>query len=241
MITRYKRILVKVSGEAFSGEDGFGIEPAPLQRLAEELKSAVGLGIQVAVVVGAGNLFRGSVISREGIDKTTADYMGMVATLINGLALQSRLERIGVSTRLQTALEMRQVAEPYIRRRAIRHLEKKRVVIFAGGTGSPYFTTDTAAALRAIEIGAQVILKGTKVDGVYSSDPKKVLDARKYQNLSYDSVLKKKLGIMDTAAIALCRENNIPVIVFDLFCTGNLKKILSGKTIGTRISQNARI
>jgi len=236
MDTKYKRVVVKVSGEAFSGEDEFGIEPNPLRRLAEELKSAVGLGTQIAAVVGAGNLFRGSVVSKEGIDKTTADYMGMVATVINSLALQSILERMGISTRLQTALEMRQLAEPYIRRRAIRHLEKGRLVIFAGGTGSPYFTTDTAAALRAIEIGAQLILKGTKVDGVYSSDPKKVKDARRYQRLSFGSVLQKNLKIMDATAIALCRENKIPIIVFNFFRRGNLKKILTGASIGTLIS-----
>ncbi|MFH0796247.1 MAG: UMP kinase [Candidatus Omnitrophota bacterium] len=236
MGTKYKRVVVKVSGEAFSGEDEFGIEPGPLRSLAEELKSAVSLGTQIAAVVGAGNLFRGSVVSKEGIDKTTADYMGMVATVINSLALQSILERMGISTRLQTALEMRQLAEPYIRRRAIRHLEKGRLVIFAGGTGSPYFTTDTAAALRAIEIGAQLILKGTKVDGVYSSDPKKVKDARKYRRLSFDSVLQKNLKIMDATAIALCRENKIPIIVFNFFRRGNLKKILTGASLGTLIS-----
>ncbi len=227
---------MKVSGEAFSGEDAFGIEPKPLQRLGEELKSAVSHGVQLAVVVGAGNLFRGTVVSKDGIDKTTADYMGMVATVINGLALQSIMERLGVSTRLQTALEMRQLAEPYIRRRAIRHLEKGRLVIFAGGTGSPYFTTDTAAALRAIEIRAQIILKGTKVDGVYSADPKKVKEARRYQHLSFEDVLKKDLNIMDATAIALCRENKLPIIVFDLFRKGNLKKVLEGANIGTLIS-----
>ena len=236
MKNKYQRVLVKVSGEAFSGEDAFGIEPGPLQKLAEELKSATGQGTQVAVVVGAGNLFRGAVVSKEGIDKTTADYMGMVATIINGLALQSIMERLGVSTRLQTALEMKQLAEPYIRRRAIRHLEKGRLVIFAGGTGSPYFTTDTAAALRAIEIRAQVILKGTKVDGVYSADPKKEKKARRYQHLSFGEVLKNDLNIMDATAIALCRENKIPIIVFDLFQKGNLKKILEGVGIGTLIS-----
>jgi len=236
MKNKYQRILVKVSGEAFSGEDAFGIEPKPLRKLAEELKSAIGRGTQMAVVVGAGNLFRGAVVSKEGIDKTTADYMGMVATVINGLALQSIMERLGVSTRLQTALEMRQLAEPYIRRRAIRHLEKGRLVIFAGGTGSPYFTTDTAAALRAIEIRAQIILKGTKVDGVYSADPKKVKTASRYQRLSFGEVLKNNLNIMDATAITLCRENKIPIIVFDLFQKGNLKKVLDGADIGTLIS-----
>ena len=236
MKNKYQRILVKISGEAFSGEDAFGIEPEPLKKLGEELKSAIGQGVQMAVVVGAGNLFRGSVVSKEGIDKTTADYMGMVATVINGLALQSIMERLGVSTRLQTALEMRQLAEPYIRRRAIRHLEKGRLVIFAGGTGSPYFTTDTAAALRAIEIRAQIILKGTKVDGVYSADPKKVKTAKRYQRLSFGEVLKNDLNIMDATAISLCRENKIPIIVFDLFRKGNLKKVLEGAEIGTLIS-----
>ncbi len=228
--------MVKVSGEAFSGEDGFGIEPEPLKRLVGELRSAAELDIQIAVVIGAGNLFRGAVVSREGIDKTTADYMGMVATVINGLALQSALEKQGVETRLQTALEMRQLAEPYIRRRAIRHLEKGRLVIFAGGTGSPYFTTDTAAALRAIEIGAQLILKGTKVDGVYSADPKRIRDARRYQRLTFDTVLQKNLAIMDATAIALCRENTIPVVVFNLFGKGNLRQILAGGKLGTIIS-----
>jgi len=229
-------VVVKVSGEAFSGEDGFGIEPEPLKRLVGELRSAAELDIQIAVVIGAGNLFRGAVVSREGIDKTTADYMGMVATVINGLALQSALEKQGVETRLQTALEMRQLAEPYIRRRAIRHLEKGRLVIFAGGTGSPYFTTDTAAALRAIEIGAQLILKGTKVDGVYSADPKRIRDARRYQRLTFDTVLQKNLAIMDATAIALCRENTIPVVVFNLFGKGNLRQILAGGKLGTIIS-----
>jgi len=177
------------------------------------------------------------VVSKEGIDKTTADYMGMLATVINGLALQSLLEKMGVSTRLQTALEMRQLAEPYIRRRAIRHLEKGRLVIFAGGTGSPYFTTDTAAALRAIEIEAEVILKGTKVDGVYTADPKKVKEVKKYQRLTFNEVLKKNLGIMDATAVALCRENRIPIIVFNLFKKGNLSKVLSGGDIGTIIGE----
>ncbi|HNQ34610.1 MAG TPA: UMP kinase [bacterium] len=236
MAKKYRRVVVKVSGEAFSGEDGFGIEPEPLKRLVGELRSAAELDIQIAVVIGAGNLFRGAVVSREGIDKTTADYMGMVATVINGLALQSALEKQGVETRLQTALEMRQLAEPYIRRRAIRHLEKGRLVIFAGGTGSPYFTTDTAAALRAIEIGAQLILKGTKVDGVYSADPKRIRDARRYQRLTFDTVLQKNLAIMDATAIALCRENTIPVVVFNLFGKGNLRQILAGGKLGTIIS-----
>jgi uridylate kinase len=204
-----------------------------LNKLVTELKSAWELGLQIAVVVGAGNLFRGSVVSRNGIDKTTADYMGMTATVINGLALQSALERRGVVTRLQTALEMRQLAEPYIRRRAIRHLEKKRLVILAGGTGSPSFTTDTAAALRAAEIDADIILKGTKVDGIYSADPKKDKNAVRYKKLTFNQVLRKDLKVMDTTAIALCRENRIPVVVFDLFNPGNLKRILQGEMIGT--------
>ncbi len=236
MEKKFKRVVIKVSGEAFSGEDAFGIEPKPLRQLAEELQAATATGIQIAVVVGAGNLFRGAVVSRNGIDKTTADYMGMMATVINGLALQSIMESMGVFTRLLTPLEMKELAEPYIRRRAMRHLEKDRLVIFAGGTGSPFFTTDTAAALRAIEINADVILKGTKVEGVYTADPKKVKDARKYSALSFNEVLQKDLGIMDTTAIALCRQNKIPIIVFNLFKRGNLKKILTGSRLGTKIS-----
>lgn len=232
----YRRVVVKVSGEAFSGEDNFGIETGPLNKLAEELKSAAASGAEVAVVVGAGNLFRGRVVSRRGIDRTTADYMGMTATVINSLALQSCLEREGLATRLQTALEMRQLAEPYIRRRAIRHLEKKRVVIFAGGTGSPSFTTDTAAALRAVEIDADLILKGTKVDGVYDADPRKKEGARQYRRLTFNQVIRRNLEVIDTAAVALCRDNRIPVVVFNIFEAGNLGRILGGEKIGTRIS-----
>lgn len=236
MKPKFQRVVVKVSGEAFSGENNFGIEPEPLQHLVGELKDAWSAGVETAVVVGAGNLFRGAVVKKDGIDKTTADYMGMTATVINGLALQSALESRGVVTRLQTALEMRQLAEPYIRRRAIRHLEKGRLVIFAGGTGSPSFTTDTAAALRAVEIGAQLVLKGTKVDGVYSADPKKIKTARRYRAITFSRVIKNDLAVMDATAIALCRENKVPVVVFNLFLAGNLKKVLLGRQIGTMIS-----
>lgn len=236
MAAAYSRVIVKVSGEAFSGENGSGIEPEPLGHLVSELRTARDLGVEIAIVVGAGNLFRGAAVTRNGIDKTTADYMGMTATVINGLALQSVLEASGIDTRLQTAHEMRQLAEPYIRRRAMRHLEKGRLVIFAGGTGSPSFTTDTAAALRAAEIGARLIMKGTKVDGIYSADPKKTSDARRFDRISFSRVIKDDLAVMDTTAIALCRENNIPVVVFNLFQAGNLKKILQGENVGTLVS-----
>ncbi len=229
----YKRVLLKMSGEALEGKKGFGIDNQALLSIASQIKEVRKLGVEMGVVIGAGNLFRGIEVVEEGIDKITADYIGMLSTVINSLSLQSVLEKIGLITRVLTTLEMRQLAEPYIRRRAIRHLEKKRIVIFAGGTGSPYFTTDTAAALRAIEIDAEVILKGTKVNGIYSSDPYKNKRARFYKKLSYLDILKKDLKVMDATAVSLCKENNLPIIVFNLFKNGNIKKIVSGENIGT--------
>lgn len=229
----YKRILLKMSGEALEGKKGFGIDNQALFSAAKQIKEVSELGVGIGVVIGAGNLFRGIEVVEEGVDKITADYIGMLSTIINSLALQSALEKIGLTTRVLTTLEMRQVAEPYIRRRAIRHLEKGRVVIFAGGTGSPYFTTDTAAVLRAIEIGAEVILKGTKVDGIYSFDPHKNKKARMYKVISYLDILKRDFKVMDATAVSLCKENNLPIIVFNLFKDGNIKRIVFGEKIGT--------
>jgi uridylate kinase len=229
----YKRIILKLSGESLQGESGYGIDIEVTRSIACQIKQTHNMGIETAVVIGGGNILRGAQVARNGIDKSTADYMGMLATVINGMALQDALEKQGVFTRLQTAIEMRQFAEPYIRRRAIRHLEKKRVVIFVCGTGNPYFTTDTTAALRAAEIGADVILKATKVDGIYSSDPMKHRNAKKYKSLHYIDVLNKQLKVMDATAVSLCMDNKIPIVVFDLFKEGNLKKAVSGKSIGT--------
>ncbi len=229
----YKRIVLKLSGEAFQGGRGYGISPEMVASIAQEIKEVKALGLEIAVVTGGGNIFRGLQASKGGMDRCTADYMGMLATAIDGLALQDALERIGVLTRVQTAIEMHRLAEPYIRRRAIRHLEKGRVVVFVGGTGNPYFSTDTAAALRAIEIDAQVILKATKVDGIYSSDPKKNKKARKFDRLSYLDILKKSLKIMDATAITLCMDNSLPIAVFNLTKKGNIKRIVLGKKIGT--------
>lgn len=229
----FKRIVLKLSGEAFQGKLGHGIDYGVTASIAKRIKGIHGLGIKVALVMGGGNIFRGITAENEGIDRSTADYMGMLATVINGMALQDALEKEGVFTRVMSAIEMHEVAEPYIRRRAIRHLEKDRVVVFVGGTGNPYFTTDTTAALRAIEIGAEVILKATKVDGVYSADPKKVKDAKKFKKLKYIDVIKRNLRVMDATAISLCMDNNLPIIVFNLFKKGNIKKVILGDNIGT--------
>lgn len=231
----YKRILLKLSGEALMGERGYGIDPFALNRFADEIKEVHELGVQMGIVIGGGNIYRGVDAVAEGIDKVVGDQMGMLATVINALALQSVLEKKGVVTRLQTAIVMEQIAEPFIRRRAIRHLEKGRVVIFAAGTGNPYFTTDTAAALRAIEIKADVILKGTRVDGVYDSDPEKNPFAVKFDQISYLDVLKLDLKVMDLTAITLCRENNLPIIVFNMNIPGNLKRIVLGENVGTKV------
>ncbi|MBN2453833.1 MAG: UMP kinase [Candidatus Omnitrophica bacterium] len=229
----FKRVVLKLSGEALQGRQGFGIDYDVADAIARQIKDVRALGIDIAIVIGGGNIFRGAVGSASGIDRVNADYMGMLATVINGLALQDALEKNGVFTRVQTAIQMQQMAEPFIRRRAIRHMEKGRVVIFVGGTGNPYFTTDTTAALRAIEIGADVILKATKVDGVYSSDPVKNRKARKYDNLRYIDVLKKGLKVMDATAVSLCMENKLPIIVLNLFKNGNIKRVILGEKIGT--------
>lgn len=231
--TRYKRILLKLSGEALMGDKGYGIDSDTVQYMAADIKEVVRMGVEVAVVIGGGNIFRGVAASVKGMERASADYMGMLATVINSLALQNELEKIGVPTRVQSAIEMRELAEPYMRRKAIRHLEKGRTVIFAAGTGNPYFTTDTAAALRAMEIGAEVILKATKVDGVYSSDPVRYPQAKKFDNISYMDVLKKGLTVMDSTAISLCMDNNLPIVVFNVKSRGNLKKIMHGEKIGT--------
>jgi uridylate kinase len=232
---KFKRILLKLSGEALMGDKSFGIDQKVVHFIANELKEVYNSGIQVAIVIGGGNIFRGLEASAEGMERTSADYMGMLATVLNALAFQNALESVGISTRVQSAIEMRELAEPYIRRRAVRHLEKKRFVIFAGGTGNPYFTTDTAAALRAVEIGAQIILKATKVDGVYSSDPLKDRRAKKFSEVAYIDVLKKGLRVMDSTAISLCMDNHLPIIVFSLMEKGNIRKILEGKKVGTLV------
>jgi uridylate kinase len=230
---RYKRILLKLSGEALIGQHEFGVDPHVLQNIAQEIKEIHSLGAETAVVIGGGNIFRGSTAANYGVDRVTADYMGMLATVMNGLALQGALEKEGVMTRLQTAIEMHQVAEPYIRRRAIRHLEKGRVVIFAGGNGNPFFTTDTTASLRAVEIGAEVILKATKVDGVYNADPMLDKDAVMFSHLTYLEVLQQGLKVMDSTAISLCMDNKLPIIVFNLTVKGNIKRVLIGESLGT--------
>jgi len=232
---KYKRILLKLSGEALQGNSGYGIEPQISASIAKQIKEIINLKVQVAIVIGGGNIFRGFAAASKGMDRSTADYMGMLATIINGLALQDALESIGLVTRLQTAIEMHELAEPYIRRKAIRHLEKGRVVIFVGGTGHPYFTTDTTAALRASEIDAEVILKATKVDGVYSKDPMRNKDAKRYHNLEYLDVIKKRLKVMDSTAVSLCMDNHLPIVVFNLTKSGNIKKVVCGKKIGTLV------
>ena len=229
----FTRVLLKLSGESLAGDQGYGIDPKTINAIAKEISEVVAQGVQLALVIGGGNIFRGLAASSKGMDRASADYMGMLATVINSLAMQDALEKQGVSTRVQSAIAMAEVAEPYIRRRAMRHLEKGRVVIFGAGTGNPYFTTDTAASLRAMEINAQVILKGTKVDGVYSADPKKDPDAVKLPEITYIDVLKKGLQVMDATAISLCMDNKLPIIVFDLTVEGNIKKVIGGETIGT--------
>ena len=235
--SRYKRILLKLSGEALMGDGKYGISPKTLASIAQDVKDVVDLGVEVALTIGGGNIFRGVSGATEGMDRSSADYMGMLATVINSVALQDALERIGVETRIQSAIEAHQVAEPYIRRRAIRHLEKRRVVIFAAGTGNPYFTTDTAASLRAMEIHADVLLKATKVDGVYTDDPKKNPAATKFRHLSYLDVLKKNLKVMDSTAISLCMDNDLPIVVFDSTARGNVKRVVQGEEIGTTVSR----
>ncbi len=236
----YKRVLIKLSGEALQGNAGYGIDPAVLHSLAGEIAELQRMGTEIAIVIGGGNIFRGVAGSTAGMDRASADYMGMLATVINGLALQDAIEALGVSTRVQAALEIKEVAESYIRRRAMRHLEKKRVVIFAAGTGNPYFTTDTAACLRAMEIHAEVILKGTKVDGVYDADPMKNPDAKRFDELTYLDVLSRNLKVMDSTAISLCMDNDLPIIVFNLTEPGNMKRVVTGEILGTWIANHPR-
>jgi uridylate kinase len=234
----FKRIILKLSGEALQGKLGHGgIDTGVTASIAKRLKEIHRLGVEIAIVIGGGNIFRGAAAESKGIDRSTADYMGMLATVINGMALQDALEKEGVFTRAMTAIEMHKMAEPYIRRRAMRHLEKGRIVVFVGGTGNPYFTTDTTAALRAVEIGAEVILKATKVDGVYSADPKKVRSAKKFKKLKYIDVIKRNLKVMDATAISLCMDNNLPIIVFNLFKKGNIKRVILGENIGTIVKR----
>ena len=233
---QYNRILLKLSGEALMGEKQYGIDPKRLGEYAQEIKEVVDKGMQIAIVIGGGNIFRGLAGASNGMDRVQGDHMGMLATIINGLALQSALEIAGVETRLQSAIKINEVAEPFIRRRAIRHLEKGRVVIFGGGTGNPYFTTDSAAVLRAIEIEADVILKGTRVDGIYTSDPEKNKDATKFDSISFNDVLRKGLKVMDTTAFTLSQENELPIIVFDMNKKGNLLKVLDGENVGTKVN-----
>ena len=241
MPLKYRRVLLKISGEMLAGEQGYGIQPDVLNDLAKEIAEVMALDVELAIVIGGGNIFRGLAASASGMERASADYMGMLATMLNALALQNALERQGIPTRVLSAIEMRQLSEGYIRRRAIRHLEKKRVVIFAAGTGNPYFTTDTAAALRAMEIGAEVIMKGTKVDGIYDADPMTTPSAQRFTELPFLSVLNKNLKVMDATAITLCMDNNLPVIVFKLTSPGNIRKVLEGEPIGTIVSQNATI
>ena len=229
----YKRIMLKLSGEALAGQQGYGIDPDIIMGIAKEIRGVVDLGVQLAIVIGGGNIFRGVAASSAGMDRASADYMGMLATVMNSLALQDALEKAGVITRVQSAIEMQAIAEPYIRRRAVRHLEKGRVVIFGAGTGNPFFTTDTAASLRAIEIGAEIILKATKVDGVYNADPAKDKNAVKYDQLSYLDVLKQGLEVMDSTATSLCMDNDLPILVFDLTTSGNIQRVVCGEQIGT--------
>ena len=235
MAVKYKRVLLKLSGESLMGAQGFGIDAAMLSHYAEQIKSLVSVGVEVAVVIGGGNIFRGLQAAESGIERVQGDYMGMMATVINGMAIQRALESIGIFTRLISAIEMKAIAEPYIRRRAIRHLEKGRVVIFSAGTGSPYFTTDSAAALRANEISADVILKGTRVDGIYTADPEKDPSAKKFDKLSFSQVINLGLNIMDMTAFTMCQENNLPIIVFDIGKKENLLRIIHGEHIGTLV------
>jgi uridylate kinase len=235
MLPKYNRILLKLSGESLMGERNFGLDPKMLAQYALDIKGVTDLGVQVAVVIGGGNIYRGMNEAETGIERAQGDYMGMLATVINGMALQASLEKVGVKTRLQSAIKMEQIAEPYIRRRAIRHLEKGRVVIFGAGTGNPYFTTDTAGSLRAVEISADVILKGTRVDGIYTADPEKDPAATRYETITFNEVISKELKVMDMTAFTLCQENNLPIIVFDMNKTGNLADVVSGKNVGTLV------
>lgn len=235
MAQPYKRVLLKLSGEALAGKQGHGIHTSTIQQFAADVLEAHKLGVQIGIVIGGGNIFRGVAASAEGMDRASADYMGMLATCINSLALSDALEKAGVPTRVQTAIEMHEIAEPYIRRRAIRHLEKGRVVIFGGGTGNPYFTTDTAAALRAMEINADVLMKATKVDGIYDKDPAKNTDAKKFDKISYLEVLNKGLKVMDLTAVSLCMDNKLPILSFDLNKKGNIARAVKGDTIGTLV------
>lgn len=232
----YRRVVLKLSGEALQGEQSYGVDPKVATSIAEQIKAVHDSGVQLACVIGAGNIFRGLQASKAGMDRSTADYIGMLATVINSMVLQDALEKLGVPTRVLSAIEIKELAEPYIRRRAMRHLEKKRVVIFAAGTGNPYFTTDTAAALRAIEIGADVILKATKVDGIYDKDPVKDKTAKKYEQLTHMQAIRERLQVMDATAITLCMENRLPIIVFNLTKTGNIGKVISGEAIGTLVT-----
>ena len=232
----YRRIVLKLSGEALAGSQGYGIDPLVLDRVASEVREVANLGVQIAIVIGGGNIFRGIAASAGGMERATADYMGMLATVINALALQDALEKTGLQTRVLSAIEMRAVAEPYIRRRAMRHLEKGRVVIFAAGTGNPFFTTDTAGALRAVEIGADLFMKATKVDGVYSADPKVDANAKRLERVTYIEALNRGLQVMDATAISLCMDNKLPIIVFDLTRSGNIKRIVLGETVGSIVS-----
>lgn len=237
----YQRVLLKLSGEALMGNLGYGIDPAVVAEIAQEVADIARSGVQVAIVVGAGNIFRGMKASAAGMDRASADYIGMIATVMNAMTLQDALERIGVDNRLQTAISMQEVAEPYIRRRAIRHLEKGRVVIFGAGSGNPFFTTDTTAALRAAEIDAEIIFKATKVDGIYDSDPVTNPDAHRYQSITYNHVLANELRVMDSTAIALCKENNIPILVFDLSVSGNIMRATKGESVGTIVGGNCEV
>lgn len=241
MSLKYRRVLLKISGEMLAGEQTYGIQPSILHNLADEIADVLTMKVEIAIVIGGGNIFRGLAASASGMERASADYMGMLATMLNALALQNALEKKDVPTRVLSAIEMRQLAESYIRRRAIRHLEKKRVVIFAAGTGNPYFTTDTAAALRAMEIGADVIMKGTKVDGIYDADPMTTPTAKRFTELPFLSVLNKSLKVMDATAITLCMDNDLPIIVFNLTSSGNIRKILEGEPIGTIVSKNSLV
>ena len=236
MAPAYKRVLIKLSGEGLAGEDGFGINPGVIGGIAEQIRDVHNLGVELGIVIGGGNIIRGMQAASQGMDRANADYMGMLASVINAMALQDALEKLDLPTRVLTAMEVSQVAEPYIRRRAMRHLEKGRIVIFGGGTGNPYFSTDTAAALRAAEIHAEIVLKATQVDGVYDADPHKVSGARRYDRLTFGQVIRDGLLFMDQAAIAVCSENDLPIIVFDMGVTGNLEKVVRGEVVGTMVS-----
>ncbi len=233
--TPYRRLLLKLSGEALRGDSDYGISPAVIERIADEARQVRALGVELAIVIGGGNIFRGVAGAAKGMDRTSADYMGMLATVINSMAIQDGFEKKGMYTRVMSGLEMPRVAEPFIRRRAMRHLEKGRIVVFAAGTGNPYFTTDTAAALRAVEINADAVLKATKVDGIYDADPEKVPDAKKYDTLTYDECLARHLKVMDATSVSLCRENSMPIVVFNLNEPGNIVRVARGESVGTRI------